>query len=42
MYGSWETTVYGNQHGLSNEQKDQLRKQSIKYFDPQTSEVKHN
>ena len=40
MYGSWESTIYNNNYQISKEQKDQLRKQSIKQFDPDTGEVK--
>ncbi|MFW3612649.1 5'-nucleotidase, lipoprotein e(P4) family [Staphylococcus caprae] len=40
MYGSWESTIYNNNYQISKAQKDQLRKQSIKQFNPKTGNVK--
>ncbi|MBF7015998.1 5'-nucleotidase, lipoprotein e(P4) family [Staphylococcus durrellii] len=40
MYGSWESSVYGNKNDLSDEQKQQLRKESIHYFDPQSQKIR--
>lgn len=40
MYGSWESTIYNNNYQISKLQKDQLRKQSIKQFNPKTGDVK--
>lgn len=40
MYGSWESAVYGNKNDISDEQKQQLRKESIHYFDPKSKKVK--
>ena len=39
MYGSWEGTLYNNDFDISDEQKDALRKESIKQFNPSTGEV---
>lgn len=39
MYGSFEATLYNNNYDISDEEKDQLRKQSIKQFNPSTGEV---
>ncbi|GEQ04229.1 MULTISPECIES: 5'-nucleotidase, lipoprotein e(P4) family [Staphylococcus] len=40
MYGSWESVLYNNDFSQSDAKKDQLRKQSIQYFDPETSAIK--
>ena len=40
MYGSWESTLYHNQYEISKNEKDELRKASIKQFNPKTGEVK--
>lgn len=40
MYGSWESTLYHNQYEISKNEKDELRKSSIKQFNPETGEVK--
>ena len=40
MYGSWESVLYNNDFSQSDAKMDQLRKQSIQYFDPETSEIK--
>ena len=40
MYGSWESTLYHNQYEISKNEKDELRKSSIKQFNPKTGEVK--
>ncbi|EHJ07028.1 5'-nucleotidase, lipoprotein e(P4) family [Staphylococcus simiae] len=40
MYGSWESTIYNNNSKLTDQQKDKLRTQSIKQFDPETGKVK--
>ncbi|OEL03410.1 5'-nucleotidase, lipoprotein e(P4) family [Staphylococcus casei] len=42
MYGSWESTLYENDFSKSDTYKDQLRRQSIQYFDPDTKEVKQD
>lgn len=39
MYGSWEATLYSNNYDMSDAQKDELRKQSIKQFNPSTGKV---
>lgn len=39
MYGSWEATLYNNNYDMSYAQKDELRKQSIKQFNPSTGKV---
>lgn len=39
MYGSFEGTLYNNNYDISDKEKDQLRKQSIKQFNPSTGEV---
>lgn len=39
MYGSWEATLYNNNYDMSDAQKDELRKQSIKQFNPSTKKV---
>ncbi|AYY61701.1 5'-nucleotidase, lipoprotein e(P4) family [Staphylococcus epidermidis] len=40
MYGSWESTLYHNNYQISKNEKDTLRKASIKQFNPKTGEVK--
>lgn len=40
MYGSWEATLYNNDYGMSDKQKVEKRKQSLKYFDMKTNKVK--
>lgn len=40
MYGSWESTLYHNDYRQSDKAKEQLRKQSIRYFDPSSNQIK--
>ena len=35
-----ESTLYHNQYEISKNEKDELRKSSIKQFNPKTGEVK--
>ncbi len=42
MYGSWEATLYNNNYDMSYAQKDELRKQSIKQFNPSTGKLNNN
>ncbi|REI12896.1 5'-nucleotidase, lipoprotein e(P4) family [Staphylococcus felis] len=39
MYGSWEATLYNNDYSIDATQKDQLRKESIHFFDPKSQKV---
>lgn len=39
MYGSWESTLYDNNNDIDAPQKDQLRKESIDFFNPDNNKV---
>ncbi|MBI5975291.1 5'-nucleotidase, lipoprotein e(P4) family [Staphylococcus canis] len=41
MYGSWESTLYQNDYSIDAHEKDQLRKESIQFFNPQNNKVQN-